>query len=243
MKILGVHFRSDMSAYNVEGNWTSKLDNIRRTIKQWTRRNLSIYGKILISKTFLLSQLIHIMQSVGIPEDVLTKINREIYYFLWKKKYNNKKAFEKVKRKVMTQDYGNGGLGVIDLKTLQNALFLTWIPKLMNNNCKGIWKTYPSLILSKMGKVFNTLSTPTSQEDIDRTLAQNSPFWSCVIQTWSTINNKVNQADNMVFLNSSLWLNQGIRYKGKSLHMKEWMAKGIYTISDILHQGQLLSFR
>ena len=46
-----------------------------------------------------------------------------------KKKYNNKKAFEKVKRKILID---KGGLKMTDMKTLQEALYLAWIPKLVN---------------------------------------------------------------------------------------------------------------
>ena len=39
------------------------------------------------------------MQSIGLPEAILNSINHVIFTFIWKKKLNNKKAFEKVKRK------------------------------------------------------------------------------------------------------------------------------------------------
>ena len=113
-------------------------------MKLWSRRNLSIYGKILIAKTFIISQFIYTMQSIGIPEDILTKINRELFAFIWKKKYNNKKAFEKVKRKILMQDIDKGGLKMIDMLSLQEALHLTWIPKLVNKQeAQNSWMAYP----------------------------------------------------------------------------------------------------
>ena len=63
------------------------------------------------------------MQSVGIPEDTLAKINRELFAFIWKKRTNSKKAFGKVKRKVLVQDFEKGGLNMIDMKTPQEALY------------------------------------------------------------------------------------------------------------------------
>ena len=38
----------------------------------WGRRNLNIVGKIGINKTFLISQLVYIMQALVIPDHVLT---------------------------------------------------------------------------------------------------------------------------------------------------------------------------
>ena len=97
-KILGVYFRNDLSACQIEENWTSKTEKLKKnkkTIAQWSRRNLSIYGKIVIAKTFLISQFIYIMQSIGLPNNILHNINRALYSFLWKKNYNNKKKYLK----------------------------------------------------------------------------------------------------------------------------------------------------
>ena len=103
------------------------------------------------AKTFLISQFIYIMQSVGIPDNILDKINRTLYAFLWKRKYN-KKAFEKVQRRVLAQDIEKGGLGMIDMKLIQEALYLGWIPKLINKSTdKETWKTDPTLIYSNLG--------------------------------------------------------------------------------------------
>ena len=99
IKTLGIHFNSRVQAQNIDVNWESKTDNMKRTMKLWSRRNLSIYGKILRAKTFIMLQFIYTMQSVGIPDDILTKINRELFAFTWKKNHNNKKAVKKVKRK------------------------------------------------------------------------------------------------------------------------------------------------
>ena len=130
-KILGIIFKNNTSVHFIEENWTAKIENTIKMIKQWSRRNLIIYGNILIAKTFLISQFMYIMQSIGIPEEALHKINRIIYTFIWKKKYNNKKAFEKVKRKVLCQDTSKGGLKMIDMNTLQQSLYLSWIPKII----------------------------------------------------------------------------------------------------------------
>ena len=47
-------------------------------------KNLSIVGKIRIIKTFLISQLVYIMQALFIPDHVLTDINRlQLYECTW----------------------------------------------------------------------------------------------------------------------------------------------------------------
>ena len=85
------------------------------------KKKLSIVGKVCIIKTFLISQLVYIMQALVVPYSVLTQVNRLLFRFLWRKKDCNRKAFEKVKRNVVCSDLENGGLGMIDLKQMQTA--------------------------------------------------------------------------------------------------------------------------
>ena len=67
-------------------------------------------GKIVIVKCFLVSQLIYIMQSIGLPEKVLIDVNRLFYKFIWQKRFSNRKAFEKVKRVIVEGNLEDGGL-------------------------------------------------------------------------------------------------------------------------------------
>ena len=62
---------------------------------------MSIQGKVIVVKTFLVSQLVYVMQSIGLPRQTLQKINRLLYKFLWQKRCSNRRAFKKVKRKVL----------------------------------------------------------------------------------------------------------------------------------------------
>ena len=81
------------------------------------------------------------MQSIGLPERVLSSIYLTLYSVIWEKKNSNKKAFEKVKRKVLMQDYDKGGLKMIGMKILQSALYLSWIPKLITKSTDK-WKVF-----------------------------------------------------------------------------------------------------
>ena len=65
---------------------------------------------------------------------MLTDINRLLFRFLWRKKDCNRKAFKKVKRVVMCNDFGNGALKMIDLKQMQMSLLLLWVVRLPSTN-------------------------------------------------------------------------------------------------------------
>ena len=130
VQILGVYFTCDKCAFQVEENWTGRVENIRRIINAWEKRNLSIVGKVCITKAFLISRLVYIMQALGVPDSVLTQVNRLLLRFLWPKKDCNSKAFEKVKRNVVCGDLENGGLSMIGLKQMQTAFLLQWAGRL-----------------------------------------------------------------------------------------------------------------
>ena len=62
------------------------------------------------------------------------QINDLFFDFLWN---------SEVKRNVITQDYGNGGLlKMIDIASFNKALKSVWIRKYLDESNKGIWKIF-----------------------------------------------------------------------------------------------------
>ena len=78
-----------------------RVENIKRIINAWDKRNLSIAGKVCIIRTFSISQFLYIMQALVVPDPVLTQVNRILLRFLGRKKDCSRKTFEKVKRTVV----------------------------------------------------------------------------------------------------------------------------------------------
>ena len=100
IKILGIIFSNTSCASEIEENWTLRIENIKRILSRWSRRDISIIGKIHIVKTFGLSQLVFLMKSIILPDSVLNQVNSLFFKFIWGKK-QNKNPVEKVKRKVI----------------------------------------------------------------------------------------------------------------------------------------------
>ena len=70
----------------------------------WRCRGLSLLGRVQICKTFGISQFIYAMQGISLSKDVLDQINTIFFRFLWKRNFDNKRAFEKIKRKTLCND-------------------------------------------------------------------------------------------------------------------------------------------
>ena len=121
LKILGVIFSNECCANKITENFDSRLDQLERLCHLWGKRYLTVFGRITILKSFGVSLFIYLMQSIGISQENLRKINSVIYRFIWNPRAKKgKKVTEKVKREIINKDYENGGLKMIDMNKFQD---------------------------------------------------------------------------------------------------------------------------
>ena len=220
---------------NIEENWTERLKIIKHLMNTWSKRDLSMHGKVVIIKTFLLSQFNFVMQSIGLPETVLTTINTLLYKFLWQRRFNNRKAFEKIKRGVLQQDYDIGGLKMVDMRLLQQCYYLQWAGKLYKSKGEN-WTCIPKFHLSKIAtgnRVFEINGQPRHVKllhDIENT------FWKTVLTIY--LQNKELETEDVTkddFHNQLLFNNSLVQYRNKSLHLTTWKNKGLELVKDIIN--------
>ena len=88
LKILGITFSNELKVSQISENIDPKIEKLKRICTLWSKRNLSIMGKITILKAFGISLFIYIMQSIGISDEKLQEINTICFRFIWKKKYD-----------------------------------------------------------------------------------------------------------------------------------------------------------
>ena len=111
-----------------------KINKLKKRLLAWQFRGLSLGGKVLVVKTFGISQLIYTMQAVEYDEVTLKEVESFIFGFLWSKNITIAKAPDRIKRSVMKQDYDAGGLKVPDIKAMNDALKLKQFFKANNSN-------------------------------------------------------------------------------------------------------------
>jgi exodeoxyribonuclease III len=231
VKILGIIFRNGTSASNIEENWQNRINKMKAIIINWSKRNLSISGKICIIKTYLISQVIYPLQALAAPHHFLNTINTMLFRFLWKKKYSNTKAFEKVKRTVMCSTASEGGLGMINIIDMQSSFLIAWIAKLQDEPHQK-WKNIPRYRLNKLGDNLACLRASVTSKNIKGTENICSGFWEKALISWN--DNKSlflnNEAEN---LNQPLWNNINIMYRHKNLYLKRWIEAKISWLKDV----------
>ena len=109
---------------------------MRNCLGCWSVRRLTLIGKIIVLKSLITSQVIHLLSPLQANSQIIKQINDVFFDFLW-----NSKG-DKIKRNVITQNYGNGGLKMIDIASFNKALKSVWIRKYLDESNKGKWKIF-----------------------------------------------------------------------------------------------------
>ena len=91
--------------------------------KQLNKRNLTFFGKITVIKTLLSLRFTYLFQTCFTPKDIISRINKIFYGFLW----SNKR--EKIRRKTTICSKENSRLDMIHIEYFINAIktkFILW---------------------------------------------------------------------------------------------------------------------
>ena len=241
VKILGVWFDSDIRAKHNKKNWETKITNTKHILENWSKRDLSTFGKVLILKTFALSNFIYLMQSIGMPENIMRELNTLFYKFIWKKDMqSDTRTFDKVKRNVMSNDYEFGGIKMFDLEKHQHAFYLDWAENFLKDGEKE-WKEIPCESFKHLGgkAVFEGDIT---KKDLKGLFTSYSNFWNEVLETWHRY--KFDQKEKSVKINKNtvLFNNMNISLKGKPLWSPECIKNNVLRLKDILSDKRIITY-
>ena len=114
----------------------NKTKKMRNCLGCWSVRRLSLIGKITVLKSLIASQVIHLLAPLQINSQIIKQLNDLFFDFL-----SNSEG-DKIKRNVITQNYSDGGLRMIDISPFNKALKAVWIRKYLDESNKGKWKLF-----------------------------------------------------------------------------------------------------
>ncbi len=97
-------------------------------LNSWLQRDLSVFGRILLSKMEALSRFIYPAYSLAIPTNMIKNINQIIYNFIWKNRHHY------IRKGDLVKSIEEGGLNAIDFDSMNGTLKLMWLKK----NCCSI---------------------------------------------------------------------------------------------------------
>ncbi len=232
LSLLGVNISVDKAAL-IDTNYTQIIEKIKDKISLWKKRKLTIYGRILIIKTLLFSQLIYRMNVLPFLKESHVKTLREIFIdYLWEGKP------PPIAHSTMINDFDKGGARMIDIVCKEKAIKATWAARMYNNSNASWAKLAYMQINPTLGPIIWKCNI--SEKDADN-LPINNTFWKNVLLSWCSYNYKEPLTKSEV-KTQVLWYNSFLKVGGKLHMLKRAIKAGIIYVKDILHNnGTLLS--
>ena len=228
IKILGVYIGHEVEPV-IEANFKTRIQNLKCQLNIWKQRKLSIIGKILILKTFGMSQFIFLANLIPFPEEKIKEINEICYEFIW----NSKTC--KVKRNIMIQDYEQGGMRMPDLKTIIKVQKLKWI-KLVMNNHDAFWiNSMKQLIGVSNLKLFFLCNWDINDYCIK------CKFYKELLECFCEVR-YIDSSDSEGISSQYIYYNKLLKIGGNYFYIPEFLQAGIWTISDLYEDGIVIPF-
>ena len=121
IKINGLLLSTDPDATH-KLNYDEVKRKMDKQFASWANRGLSLLGKILIYKTFALSQIIYSARVIKYTNKEHSELRNLIYKFLWNRNYQGAKAPDRIKRAILTRPIKDGGFGMVDHESVITAM-------------------------------------------------------------------------------------------------------------------------
>jgi hypothetical protein len=145
IKINGIWFDNDVRAMR-QKNYENTLAKINCHFTDWSKRNLSLLGKIQIMKTFGISQYLYSLAVIELDPLQWKLINKTMFKFLWNKHFEVAPAPHRIRKDIMLKDVDRGGFGMPNLEKITQAL------RLRRYNFLLVHKTHPIADLQIYGE-------------------------------------------------------------------------------------------
>ena len=213
INVLGVYIGNDNNK-NIKENFRVKLASMRNNLNMWKFRNLTLIGKITLSKSIGMSNLIYSMSMVETPQSIINESQTTVNKFIWGN------SPPRVKHKSLMASYDKGGLKAPDITSQVKALRLAWLARITRNKS---WCSIANLHFKKYGG----LDFLKFCNYDGRTLAHLPEFYQNMLLFLKEI--FPNPESYQI-----LWNNRDILIGGNTVYWKTWKNQGIIFICDIL---------
>uniref|UniRef100_A0A3P9J195 Reverse transcriptase domain-containing protein n=1 Tax=Oryzias latipes TaxID=8090 RepID=A0A3P9J195_ORYLA len=227
IKYLGIYINKDQKI-GQSRNVGEKLDECKTRLNMWLQRDISLLGRIYLTKMEGLSRCIYPSYSNAIPNKMIKSINQMTFNFIWR----NKPHY--MRKNYMVKEFKDGGLKVIDFDSLNGTLKINWLKSWIKHN-QSFWFCIPNHLFNKLGGLKLVL---ISDFDINKLPIALSEFHKQILLYW-----KILYVHNFSPHSNIIWNNRYILHRNKSLFCAEWFDRGVWSVSDLMDtEGNLLDY-
>ena len=172
-KVLGVNFSCNVNDI-WDLNYHEVLNKVENICKQWTKRKLSLIGRITIIKSLAFAKFTHLFLALpNPPGELIKQIERMFFKFLW----NN--GPDRIKRSIIVKNMREGGFRMINISYFIKALKISWFRRVIQNSENGAWYSLSNI------NFMSILSYGHGYATQIYTYIDN-PFWKDLLLSWST---------------------------------------------------------
>ena len=233
MKCLGIVVSTDREQL-IELNYTPIVNKMNKTIQFWNRQHMTMFGKVVIINSYLISQFVYLMSVLPTPSpQIIKQIDAQLYTFLWSNKT------ERIKRQILKNEKQLGGISMPDIVLKDKGLKIHWVQRLYLSSYLSEF-----LYISTWIKNADIWKCNLETKDIN-VLFQKTPntFNRDLLLSW--VQYTYNTPETILEIqNQFIWHNSHIRIDGKPTYHKTMYKAGITLINHLLNQqGTFLTYQ
>ena len=149
-----------------------------------------------------------------------------------------KSPVHKIKKSIVTQEYGKGGLNMINIENFIASMKISWIKsKLLNSSAKWQSVIGEDININQVIKYGPTFALKYIEDSKNR-------FWQDVFSSWKRLENCFENALTVDKMGKSvLWFNEKLKVDKKPMHLKEWCKNNIYLVNSLLdEEGNIMTY-
>ena len=197
LKILGVTFSP--LVFNIwDLNSVEILSKVKNILNQWSKRKLSLFGRVTIIKSLAVSKFVHLFISLPVPPSELMKELEKLFYkFLWNS------GPDRIKRRIVIKNISCAGLRMIELKLFIKALKISWLRRILQQSKPSEWAHLSFINFQTLFSVGGTYATKVSKD-------LHNPFWKDIMYIWAEFCKILPVKNISQVLESPLWYNENI---------------------------------
>ena len=217
IRVLGVFFSYD-EKLSEKANFENKIKSLKSRMNVWRSRGLSMYGRIMIVKTLGISEFLYIASLINVPEWVINTVESAIYGFVWKGKK------DRIKRTVLINNFRNGGLNMVDIRSKIASLKTNVVKRFFENQSDTLWKECFTQHLNYFGGKL------LFQCDYDvKCLGTEIPaYYLHVLECWKQFYSKEILDETIQSLSPCIvWNNSHIQFAKKSIFWEDFYEAGL----------------
>ena len=231
IRYLGIFLGHNVTK-NLYLNFSCKVKKMWDKLNIWKSRDLSIRGKTLLLKTFGISNLLYVLNSISIPDKDVSCTRSHLFNFLWRGKKHH------IKNDSLIGGLEEGGLRMTDIEIQNKAFKLAWAVRISETSAP--WGIIPNFYFRPYGGLKFLLKC---NYNIKKMQINIPPFYKDVLRFWKELQNYSLPTTSQDAISEIFWNNENILVEGKSVCYNNWIKKGIVYIHNLIdNNGKFMSY-